>query len=56
MPANKALGSLAYARLRRFKCSLYIDLNEPPLSAVIILGLANGSLALVLDTRIRPWR
>ena len=43
MLANKALASLACARLRRFKCSLYIDLNEPPLSAVILWGLASGS-------------
>ena len=43
MLANKRLASLACARLRRFKCSLYIDLNEPPLSAVILWGLASGS-------------
>ena len=43
MLANKGLASLACARLRRFKCSLYIDLNEPPLSAVILWGLASGS-------------
>ena len=43
MLANKGLASLACARLRRFKCSLYIDLNEPPLSEVILWGLASGS-------------
>jgi hypothetical protein len=43
MLANKGLASLACARLRRFKCSLNIDLNEPPLSAVILWGLASGS-------------
>jgi hypothetical protein len=42
--ASKALASLDRARLRRFKCGLYIDLNEPPLRGVIIWGLASGSL------------